>query len=134
MSQKIPRFLTGLLGVFLALPFAMQWLFSPEAMSKTLGISLDGAAAFSHMRGDTGGAFFAIGALACLGLFRREPGYLEAVAFIMISIVAGRMLGVGLDGFDPQVGVAMAVESVIAAVTFATARQFRRAPAGEAAP
>ncbi len=130
--QKIPRFLAGLLGAFLALPFALQWLFTPEAAAGTLGISLDGAAALSHMRGDTGGAFFAVGSLACIGVFRREPGYLEAVAFIMVSIVAGRLLGIGLDGFHPQVGVAIAVESVTALVTFLAARQFR-SEAGAAA-
>ena len=130
---KIPRFLAGLMGVFLALPFALQWVFAPEATSATLGISLDGAAAFSHMRGDTGGAFFAIGSLALFGVFRKEPGYLEAVALVMGCIVAGRLLGVALDGFDPQVGVAMGVETLTAGVTFATARQFRSPVEADAA-
>jgi hypothetical protein len=79
------------------------------------------------MRGDTGGAFFAIGLLALLGLYRKEPGYLEAVALTMVGIVAGRALGIALDGFAPQVGVALAVELAIAAATFATARQLRSA-------
>jgi len=132
MSPKIPRFFTGLLGALLAVPFALRWLVSPQATSATLGITLDGAAAFSHMRGDTGGAFFAVGALAIIGLRRKEPAYLEAVAFIMVSIVAGRLLGVVLDGFDPQVAVAIGVELATAAATFATARQFRSRAGGTA--
>jgi hypothetical protein len=117
--------LTALLGTLLALPFALRWLFAPESGSTELGISLSGPAAFSQMRGDVGGAFFAVGALALLGLFRKEPGYLEAVALIMISIVAARVLGIALDGYQRQIGVAMAVELATAGATFATARQMR---------
>jgi hypothetical protein len=127
MAQTIARILTGLLGALLAGPLALQWLFAPAAQSGHLGISLDGAAAFSHMRGDTGGAFFAVGALAILGVLRREPGYLEAVSLIMACIIAGRLLSVALDGFVPEVGVAMAVELVTALAAFATARQLRAA-------
>jgi len=128
MFKMIPRVFTGLMGALLALPFALRWLLTPEVQSAHLGISLDGPSAFSHMRGDTGGAFFAVGALAILGLVRKEPGYLEAVALIMVSIIAGRLLSVALDGFHPQVGVAMAVELVTALAAFATARQLRVAP------
>ena len=125
MSRRIPQVLTALLGLLLAGPFALGWLFSPETSSAREGISLSGPAAFSHMRGDTGGVFFAVGALALVGLFRGQPGYLEAVAAIMVGVLAGRLLGIGLDGYAPQIGVAMAVELVTAAATFYTARQLR---------
>jgi Domain of unknown function (DUF4345) len=128
LARNIPRIITALMGVVLAVPFALRWLLAPESSSAELGITLSGPAALSQMRGDAGGAFFAVGALALLGLYRREPGYLEAVALIMVCIVAGRLYGVALDGFHPQVGVAMAVELVTAAATFATARQLRSAP------
>jgi hypothetical protein len=127
MWQKIPRVFTALLGALLALPFALRWLLAPESGSAELGISLSGPAAFSQMRGDAGGAFFAVGALALLGLFRKEPGYLEAVALIMVCIVAARVLGIALDGYDPKIGVAMAVELATAAATLTTARQLRAA-------
>lgn len=127
--SRVPRFFTGLLGALLALPFAFQWLATPESAGATLGISLAGPAAFSHMRGDTGGAFFAVGSLAILGLLRKEPGYLEAVAGIMVCIVVGRLLSVALDGFVPQVAVAMTVELATAAATFSTARQLRASSA-----
>jgi len=117
------------MGVLLALPFALRWMFAPAATAGEIGISLSGPAAFSHMRGDTGGAFFAVGALLLLGVFRREPGYLEAVAGIMIGIVAGRLLAIGLDGYQPQIGIAMGVELVTAAAAFVTARQQRSATA-----
>jgi hypothetical protein len=127
LSRKIPQVITALMGVVLAVPFALRWLLAPESTSAEHGITLSGSAALSQIRGDTGGAFFAVGALALLGLYRREPGYLEAVALIMVCIVAGRLYGIALDGFHPQVGVAMAVELVTAAATFATARQLRGA-------
>jgi hypothetical protein len=122
---KLARILTGLLGVVLAGPFALRWLFAPAATSAEHGIALDGPSALSHMRGDTGGAFFAVGLLALLGLFRREPGYLEAVALIMVCIVVARLFGLAVDGYHPQVGVAIGVELVTAAATFATAHQLR---------
>jgi Domain of unknown function (DUF4345) len=125
MARRIPFILTALLGAVLAVPFALRWLLTPETMGAHLGISLDGASALSHMRGDTGGAFFAVGALAILGLVRKEPGYLEAVAFIMVCIIAGRLLSVALDGWHAQVGVALAVELVTALAAFAAARQLR---------
>ena len=123
--HNVARVFTVLLGLVLALPFALQWVFTPDAMAKEQNIALNGPAALSHMRGDTGGAFFAVGALALLGVFRKEPGYLEAVALIMAGIVAGRLYGIAVDGFDPKVGVAMAVEVAIAAATYTTARQLR---------
>jgi hypothetical protein len=128
MTRMIPRVLTALLGILLAVPFALRWVFSPESMAAEQGIALSGPAAFSHMRGDTGGAFFAVGALALLGLYRKEPGYLEAVALIMACIIAGRLYGIARDGFDPRVGVALAVELIGAAASVATARQLRSSP------
>jgi hypothetical protein len=113
------------MGVVLCVPFALRWVFAPVPASSEVGISLGSPAAFSHMRGDTGGAFFAVGALLLLGLWRREPGYLEAVALIMLGIVAGRTLGIALDGYLPQIGIAMGVELVTAVVAFASARQMR---------
>lgn len=125
MAERIPRWLTALMGVLLAVPFALRWIFTPVPTSAEVGISLSGPAAFSHMRGDTGGAFLAVGLLLLLGLYRREPGYLEAVALIMLGIVAGRLLAIALDGFVPQIGFAMAVELVTAWAAFATARRMR---------
>jgi hypothetical protein len=123
--RRIPGVLSVLLGLVLAGPFALRWLFTPAAVSAEHGISLDGPAAFSHMRGDTGGAFLAVGLLAILGVVRRQPGHLEAVALIMVGIVVARLYGIAADGYHPQVGVALAVELVTAAVTFAAARQMR---------
>lgn len=126
--RNVLRVLAALLGVVLAGPFALRWILAPQAMAEELHISLGGAAALSHMRGDTGGAFLAVGLLALVGALRKMPGWLEAVALVMVCIVAGRIVGVAVDGFEPKVGVAMAVEVVIAAVSFGAARQLRAAP------
>lgn len=127
MAQAIPRILTVLLGALLAGPLALQWLFAPAAQSAHLGISLEGPAAFSHMRGDTGGTFLAVGALAILGVVRKEPRFLEAVSLVMVCILAGRLLSVALDGYVREVAVAMGVELVLALLAFAVARQLRAA-------
>ena len=66
---KLARWLTVLLGLVLALPFALRWLFAPEATSAEHGIAL--------------------------------------------------------DGYHPQVGVAIVVELVTAGASFATARSLR---------
>jgi hypothetical protein len=79
------------------------------------------------MRGDTGGAFLAVGALAILGVIRKEPRFLEAVSLVMVCILAGRLLSVALDGYVREVGVAMGVELVLALLAFAVARQLRAA-------
>src|SRR5262249_1655493 len=121
----VTKVLTALMGIFLCLPFALRWVFMPVVASAEVGRSLSGPAAYRHMRGDTGGAFFAVGALLLLGLYRREPGYLEAVALIMAGIVAGRLLAVALDGFVGQIGIAMGFELVTAVAALVTARQMR---------
>lgn len=126
--RNVPRVLAALLGVVLAGPFALRWIFTPQAMADEQHISLGGPDALSHMRGDTGGAFLAVGLLAVLGVLRKQPGWLEAVALIMVGIVAGRLYGIAVDGFDPKVGVAMGVELLVAVFTFATARQLRAVP------
>ena len=68
-----------------------------------------------------------------LGLLRREPGYLEALSLVMTCIVLGRLLGIVLDGFDSQVGGAIAAETVTAAATFTVARQLRAPSQGASA-
>jgi hypothetical protein len=77
------------------------------------------------LRGDTGGAFLAVGALALLGVFRKEPGYLEAVALIMVCVALARLYGIAVDGYDVRIGVAIGVELVTAAAAYLTARQLR---------
>ena len=128
MLRVVPRVLTALLGVILAVPFALRWVFAPQTMADEQHITLGGPDAFSHMRGDTGGAFFAVGVLVLLGLYRRSAGYLEAVALIMVCIVAGRLYGIAVDGYDPKVGVAMVVELLTAALAWTSARQLREVP------
>lgn len=123
--QTVTRAVTVLLGFVLAGPFALRWLFAPEGAANEMGIVLSGPASFSHLRGDTGGAFFAVGVLALLGVFRREPGYLEAVALIMACIVAARLYGIAVDGYQVQIGVAIGVELVTGAAAFLTARALR---------
>jgi len=127
--RGLARVVSALMGVVLAGPFALRWLFSPTSAADELGMTLPTPAALSHLRGDTGGAFFAVGVLLLLGVFRKEPGYLEAVAGIMAGIVLGRLYGIAVDGYAPQIGVAMAVELLTAAAAFATAHQLRRGPA-----
>jgi hypothetical protein len=123
--ERVTRVVTVLMGLLLAGPFALRWLFAPESGAAEMGITLSGPAAFSHLRGDTGGAFFAVGVLALLGVFRKEPGYLEAVALIMACIVIARLYGIAVDGYQVQVGVAIGVEALTAAATVLTARSLR---------
>ncbi len=127
--QRVTSIVTVLLGLVLAGPFAMRWLFAPESGAAEMGITLSGPAAISHLRGDTGGAFLAVGVLVLLGVFRKEPGYLEAVALIMVGIVLARLYGIAVDGYAVQVGVAIGVELVTAAACYLSARGLRAAVA-----
>lgn len=122
----VSKGLVGLIGLVLGV-LGLRWVFAPEGAAGELGMTLGGAVALNNARGDIGGLFIA-GALLCLlGLARGDGRWLQAAALLLGCVAAGRMVGVAVDGFAPQSGVAIAVELVMLALLLFTAS--RMAPA-----
>jgi hypothetical protein len=118
--------LVALIGLLLAV-LGLRWVFAPESAATELGMTLGSAVALNNARGDIGGLFIG-GALLCwLGLARGDGRWLQAAALLLGCVAAGRVVGVVVDGFAPQSGVAIAVELVWLALLLFTAS--RMAPA-----
>ncbi len=120
--------LVGLVGL-LMLVLGVQWLTDPLATAARLGITLQGADAFSTARGDIAGMFIGGALMALLGLLTRNSAWLLALAVMLASIAAGRVVGFFLDGpAEPSVQAFFA-ELLMAAVLVLKATQ---APASDA--
>ena len=121
-----------LVGVVAAL-FAMlgaRWMFAPASIAAEQAMSLGSPLAFNTARGDIGGLFVG-GTLLCLvGLVRRQGQWLQAVAVVVGCVAIGRVVGMTVDGFDPESATAFAVELVIIAVLLLTARLEAKRAAG----
>jgi hypothetical protein len=121
--------IVGLIGLLLG-ALGLRWVFAPEGAAAELGMTLGSAVALNNARGDIGGLFIA-GALLCLlGLARGDGRWLQAAALLLGCVASGRVIGVVVDGFTPQSGLAIAVELVWLGLLLFTAS--RMAPANRA--
>lgn len=118
--------LVALIGLLLAV-LGLRWVFAPESAATELGMTLGSAVALNNARGDIGGLFIGGAILCLLGLARGDGRWLQAAALLLGCVAAGRVVGVVVDGFAPQSGVAIAVELVWLALLLFTAS--RMAPA-----
>ena len=125
--------LVGLVGL-LMLVLGVQWLTDPVAAAGRLGITLQGADAFSTARGDLAGMFIGGALMALLGLLTRNSAWLLALALMLALIAAGRVVGFFLDGpADPSVQAFFA-ELLMAAVLVLKATQAPATAAADATP
>lgn len=97
-----------LMGIyFVSAPMEAKQLFAIEPVGR-LGLNT--------IRGDLGGLFLAFGAFAGFGLRNPAGAWLPALAVIMLTIAFGRLIGLSLDGFEPQALVLLSVEVLTAAL------------------
>jgi hypothetical protein len=123
------RIFVGLFVLIAGLGVGARWFFTPDAVGAEMGIALSGPVAYNQVRGDMGGAFVGVAVLCAYGLFKRQPQLLRAVAVLTGGVVLGRALGVVMNGFAPEIGVAMTVESLAVAALVYSAKTMDAAPA-----
>jgi hypothetical protein len=118
--------LVAVIGILMSV-LGLRWVFAPESAAADLGITLGGAVGMNSARGDLGGLFIA-GALFCfLGLARRDGRWLQAAALLLACVAVGRAIGIFVDGFASQSGVAIAIELVWLGVLLFTAARMASA-------
>jgi len=122
----IARILIGLIALFFLL-FAFRFYFMPEAIAAEFFVAPMGNAGLSTIRGDLGGAFFAIGTFALLGIRTGAAHWLHSAAAIIAAVAVGRIIGFVLDGVAPTALVAFTVEVVFVVVLVFGGRILRSA-------
>ena len=115
------KVLVGLIGLLLG-SFGIQWMFSPETIAGSQGITLGSIEALNNARGDLGGMFLAGTVLCGLGLFTRDGRWLQALAVLLGCIATGRLVGMIGDGFAQSSLVPMIVELAMIGALLLTAR------------
>lgn len=84
--------------------------------------SPDGIAGLSAGRGVLGGHFLSLGLVAVYALVKSEYKLLYVLALSELMIVAGRLLSLGVDGFDQRMLVPLVIEIIMAAGMFCAAK------------
>ena len=107
-----------IIGVFTAtfLGMGIRSMFMPENMGKAVGLSSEGAAGLSEIRGVLGGFFLASVAMLVLGLVAANTMWFLAVAILMGGVAIGRLVGIVADGFEKKTLMNVVIELVIGGV------------------
>ena len=119
------RILIGLVALFFLI-LAFRFYFMPHAAAVDFFIAPQGTSGMSTVRGDLGGAFFATGAFALLGLRRGATNWLHAAAAILAATAMGRVIGFVIDGVAQSAVVGITIEIICIAILVSGARALRR--------
>jgi hypothetical protein len=109
------QILIGVLCVPLTL-LGVRCMFAPMGMLGELGLQSSGAVGLNTVRGMMGGLLLGSVAMLVLGLALHQTVWFLAVAVLMAAAAVGRLIGVGVDGFDRAVVPAIVVELVVVVV------------------
>jgi hypothetical protein len=115
MVRGILRGLVGLIGVLALLIAARLWV-GPEAPAAAMGLKADGGLGLATLRADVAGFFAAGGLFALAGAIRGEGRLLTPPAVLLGLALAGRLLTVGLDGYEASMLPPMVIEAVLVAI------------------
>jgi ribonuclease Z len=78
----------------------LVFLFAPELLTDTFAVLPTGPAGYATLRADLGALFLGLGGFAVAGGLRRSAALLRVPLVIIGVVIAGRLVGVLLDGFS----------------------------------
>lgn len=87
--------------------------------------SPDGIAGLSAGRGVLGGHFLGLGLVAVYALVKSEHKLLYVLALSEFMIVTGRLVSLGIDGFDQRILLPLVIEIIMATGMFCAAMFLR---------
>ena len=116
--------IVGILIILFFLAFGIVALLNPTALMilPAFAWSPDGIAGLSAGRGIIASHFLTLGLVAVYALVKAEYKLFYVPALGEFTIVFGRLLSMGLDGYDQSVLGGMGVEFVVAAGSICVAK------------
>lgn len=118
MMETVLQGLVGLSCLFLA-GLGTRTMFTPRKSFEILAVEPETPAGLNTVRGFLGGLFIGSSVVLATGLITGNTTFILAVAMTMSVVVAGRLLGIALDGFDKKVVVPLVAEIVMVTVFIA---------------
>jgi glycosyltransferase involved in cell wall biosynthesis len=125
--RQIVRLLVGLIGAASLLAALTFWL-NMEALLKGFGIEPVGLVGRATVRADMAGLFLTIAVMALMAAWKRSRMWALGALVPIIAAIAGRLVGVMIDGTAPEIWPPIMIEAFGIAVLL-WARSVWRAPA-----
>ena len=122
------RGLVILVGLFFCL-MGGRFVLMPKQAAVQFFLHVDGAAGWSTIRGDLGGAFLTVGIITLLALRRDQYRWLLVPGMFLTVVMAARIVGIAGDGIAPPVLLSLGVEAVLLAMVLAAWSVLRRSAA-----
>ena len=76
-------------------------------------VNAEGLVGMSHVRAIFGGAITAIGIMVVIAMITAEITHARVAVIFMFAVIAGRVAGLVLDGFDQKTAVLIAVPVIV---------------------
>ncbi|MDT0509682.1 DUF4345 family protein [Novosphingobium sp. MMS21-SN21R] len=121
--SKLLGGLSGLIGIAL-IAFGVYAIYATTTVTTMTGLAPQGVAGMNEARSIYAGSFWAMGALILYALTNaraRQP-VLMAVGVVFAGFVAGRIVSIVIDGYDPLLTASIVSEVVAAIILLAASR------------
>lgn len=126
--NKLLGGLSALIGIAL-IAFGVYTIYATTTVTAMTGLAPQGVAGMNEARSIYAGSFWAMGALILYALANarvRQP-VLTAVGVIFAGFVAGRIVSIAMDGYDPLLTASIVSEVIAAIILLAASRAPSRA-------
>lgn len=125
--NRIADILSGIIGVAL-IAFGFYAVANTGAIAAMTGLDPVGVLGQNESRAIYGGSFWAMGGLILFALTsaRFKAPLLLAIGLLFIGFIAGRLVSITIDGYEPAVAQAIESELVAAAVLITAGMLSRR--------
>lgn len=124
----LAKVLSGILTLaFLGL--GLLFMFNPAATVELLQLTPEAADGWAAIRSVFGGLFLGIAILLLRGLMYEEWLPIRIAGIILAITILGRIVSLVVDGFEAHLLGPIAVEIVLVAICFFSARQFENTEA-----
>ncbi|HQS69331.1 MAG: DUF4345 family protein [Novosphingobium sp.] len=114
---------SGLIGISL-IAFGFYAIYATTTVTAMTGLAPQGVAGLNEARSIYAGSFWAMGGLILYALAnaRVRQTVLMAVGVIFAGFVAGRIVSIAMDGYDPLLTASIVSEVVAAIILIAASR------------
>lgn len=120
---KLTNAVCGLIGAAL-IAFGVYAVADTTAITAMTGLAPQGVGGLNEARAIYAGSFWAMGGLILYALTdpRIRQGVLLAVGVVFAGFLAGRIVSIAIDGYDPMLAAPIVSEIVVAVVLLGASR------------